>query len=173
MAKWTRPIGDAVVISGLKIDVEIDVPVYRQIAEGVLMAAAGGRLQYGKRLPPTRDLARQLGVNRNTVVAAYDCLAAEGHVNSHTGKGTFLVDRKRVAEAQGSTRDAGTWFTAFSRAVDGAALDGMQAIYGLAMPSEGISFAGSYPTSELIPVEAFRSAMNTALGTQISSNPPD
>ena len=51
-------------------------------------------LRPGDRLPPTRDLARQLGVNRNTVVAAYESLSAEGWTRSHTGKGTFLVSRE-------------------------------------------------------------------------------
>lgn len=164
MAQWPRPIEVRVVIPGLIIDVESDVPVYRQIAEGVLLAAEDGRLQNGRRLPPTRDLARQLGVNRNTVVAAYDHLAAEGRVHSQTGKGTFLTDDETAsADAGRRSRDARTWFTAFSRAVDGAALDGLQAIYGLALTAKGISFVGSYPTRELMPIERFRAAINTAL----------
>ena len=66
-------------------------PVYRQIAEGVRAAALEGRLEPGRKLPPTRDLARHLGVNRQTVVAAYEYLASRGWVRSHTGKGTFLA----------------------------------------------------------------------------------
>ena len=79
------------VVPGLSIDFDSEVPVYRQIAEGIRAAVSGGQLERGRRLPPTRDLARQLGVNRNTVVAAYDHLAAQGFVESHTGRGTFLV----------------------------------------------------------------------------------
>ena len=79
------------VIPELQIDFDSDVPVYRQIADGIRAAAVDGQLSTGRRLPPTRDLARQLGVNRNTVVAAYDHLAGQGFVQSHTGRGTFLV----------------------------------------------------------------------------------
>ena len=54
-------------IPGLSIDVDSEVPVYRQIADGIQTATADGRLSQGDRLPPTRDLARSLHVNRNTV----------------------------------------------------------------------------------------------------------
>ena len=84
---------------GLHIDWDSPTPVYRQIAEAVRDAAREGRLESGDRLTPTRDLARQLGVNRNTVVAAYEALAAEGWVESHTGRGTFLASRPHAASA--------------------------------------------------------------------------
>ena len=48
------------VIPGLHIDENSSVPVYRQVADGVMSAAREGRLEPGHRLPPTRDLARQL-----------------------------------------------------------------------------------------------------------------
>ena len=109
-------------LGGLQIDQDSSIPVYRQIADGVRAAARDERLQAGHRLPPTRDLARQLGVNRQTVVAAYEHLAAEGWVRSHTGKGTFLVDppgvdRHGAAQSDGPDADDG-WLTSFSRAVE-------------------------------------------------------
>ncbi len=86
-------------IPGLNINLESETPVYRQIADGVRAAVIDGRLRPGLRLPPTRDLARQLGVNRNTVVAAYDLLATEGVVRSHTGRGTVLMEPGRASSA--------------------------------------------------------------------------
>jgi DNA-binding transcriptional MocR family regulator len=150
-------------IPGLEIDLESDVPVYRQIVDGVRAAALDGRLRSGHRLPATRDLARQLGVNRNTVVAAYETLAEEGRVRSHTGKGTFLVSRPGAADVadRGETR---TWFHAFSRAADGAAQGGLQAIFAMVVdPGTAISFVGSYPAEELIPVGTFRESLAHAL----------
>ena len=73
-------------IPGLTIEAESAVPVYRQIADGVRSAAKDGRLKPGHRLPATRDLARELGVNRQTVVTAYEHLQGEGWVESHTGR---------------------------------------------------------------------------------------
>jgi GntR family transcriptional regulator / MocR family aminotransferase len=42
-------------------------------------------------MPPTRALARYLGVSRNTVVAAYDRLLSEGFLITRTGDGTFVA----------------------------------------------------------------------------------
>ena len=114
-------------IPRLQIDVDSEVPVYRQIADGVRSAALDGRLRPGDRLPPTRDLARELGVNRNTVVAAYETLSSEGWTRSHTGKGTFLVSREGSG-GEGGERGAepSAWFTAFSRTAEGAVSGSLQ-----------------------------------------------
>src|SRR5688572_16891449 len=52
-----------------------------------------GRLRPGDRLPGTRTLAHSLGVNRNSVVAAYQELEAEGWVVAQAAGGTFVSDR--------------------------------------------------------------------------------
>ncbi|MCI0355093.1 MAG: winged helix-turn-helix domain-containing protein, partial [Acidobacteria bacterium] len=39
-----------------------------------------GRLRPGARLPATRDLARQYGVSRGTIVTAFEQLQSEGYV---------------------------------------------------------------------------------------------
>lgn len=157
------------VIPGLHIDPNADVPVYRQIADGVRAAARDGRLEPGGKLPPTRDLARQLGVNRNTVVAAYDELADEGWVRSHTGRGTFLSAPPDDAEVEPreASRSAplppAGWTTTFSRAVEGSAMGSLQTVYQAILTADGISFAGSYPAGDLMPVEAFRHALDVTL----------
>ena len=147
-------------IPGLRIDPHSVVPVYQQIVEGVRAALQSGRLEPGRRLPPTRDLARQLGVNRNTVVAAYDELAAAGMVESHTGRGTFLAVAPAPRRAEPAPQPA--WFT-FSRAVEGTRVGSLVSAYSLAISTEGISFAGSYPASDLLPIEGFRRAVATAM----------
>jgi GntR family transcriptional regulator/MocR family aminotransferase len=148
-------------IPGLTIDPDGPVPVYRQIADGVRNAACDGRLAPGHRLPPTRDLAHQLGVSRQTVVAAYDHLATEGWVHGRTGKGTFLVTSP---EPTPPGREAeGGWLPAFARAVEAPKVGGLLSVYRTAIASEGISFAGSYPAPELLPVDAFARAIDRAL----------
>ncbi len=61
--------------------------LYAQLRAAIL----GGRLRAGERLPPTRDLARQLGVARLTVATAYEWLRAEGYVYGRVGAGTFVA----------------------------------------------------------------------------------
>ncbi|MEX5719056.1 PLP-dependent aminotransferase family protein [Geodermatophilus maliterrae] len=57
----------------------------------VRAAVADGRLGPGSALPPTRTLARDLGVSRGVVVEAYQRLADEGVVVSRTGSGTVVA----------------------------------------------------------------------------------
>lgn len=60
---------------------------------GQLRAAIlDGRLKPGLRLPATRALAEALEVSRNTVVAAYDLLLAEGYIEARRGAGNFVAD---------------------------------------------------------------------------------
>jgi len=46
----------------------------------------------GGRLPPTRDMARELGVSRNTVLHVYESLMAQGYVTARTGSGTWIAE---------------------------------------------------------------------------------
>jgi GntR family transcriptional regulator/MocR family aminotransferase len=61
--------------------------IYRQLRDAI----HDGRLRRGERLPPTRDLAVQLAVSRNTVGVAYERLTAEGYLVSRVGSGTFVA----------------------------------------------------------------------------------
>lgn len=61
--------------------------LHAQLRDGI----AQGRLHAGLLLPSTRELARAHGVSRNTAVAAYDLLAAEGYVVTRAGGGTFVA----------------------------------------------------------------------------------
>ena len=65
---------------------DLSARIYRQLHEAVL----DGRLRSGERLPPTRELARQLAVSRNTVALAYERLTAEGFLVGRVGAGTFV-----------------------------------------------------------------------------------
>ncbi|MDP9351899.1 MAG: GntR family transcriptional regulator, partial [Chloroflexota bacterium] len=55
-----------------------DAPLYRGIVQQVRAQIASGVLAPGDRLPPTRELARLLRVNPNTVAHAYSLLEADG-----------------------------------------------------------------------------------------------
>ncbi|TCZ55948.1 MocR-like pyridoxine biosynthesis transcription factor PdxR [Roseicella aquatilis] len=66
------------------------VPVLRQLYLGLRGAILAGALPPGARLPPSRGLALQMGVARNTVVAAYEQLLAEGFIEGRVGAGSFV-----------------------------------------------------------------------------------
>ena len=50
-----------------------------------------GRLRPGARLPASRDLARQYGLSRGTIVVAFDQLRSEGYVEGRVGSGTYVT----------------------------------------------------------------------------------
>ncbi|MGH7629325.1 MAG: PLP-dependent aminotransferase family protein [Gemmatimonadales bacterium] len=51
-----------------------------------------GRLRPGARLPATRDLARQYGLSRGTIVSAFEQLRSEGYVEASVGSGTYVSE---------------------------------------------------------------------------------
>lgn len=55
-------------------------------------AISSGNLRSGTRLPPTRELAAELGVARNTVALAYERLMAEGYLDGRVGSGTYVTE---------------------------------------------------------------------------------
>ncbi|GLZ80694.1 GntR family transcriptional regulator [Actinorhabdospora filicis] len=63
----------------------------RQLAAGVREAIRAGRLESGTRLPPSRELAADLGVSRGVVVEAYAQLTAEGFLIARQGAGTRVA----------------------------------------------------------------------------------
>ncbi len=61
------------------------------LEDGLREAIQAGRLHPGTRLPPSRTLARDLGVARNTVAEAYGQLVAEGWLAARRGSGTLVA----------------------------------------------------------------------------------
>ncbi|WP_245587328.1 aminotransferase-like domain-containing protein [Comamonas composti] len=79
-------------------------------------------LRAGMRLPSVRSLAEQAGVSRDTVVQAYDRLAAQGLVHSRRGAG-FFVNALRQVQAEAPMPEAsGPSTLAHSAAFDTAYL---------------------------------------------------
>src|SRR5947209_5471012 len=84
---------------------ESEQPIFIRLARAISDDVRRGRLKPGDALPGSRSLARDLGVHRNTVLAAYAELAAEGWVTTPAAAGTFVsralpdVEPKRIAGA--------------------------------------------------------------------------
>lgn len=67
---------------------------YVQLADAIAEAIANGTLQDGARLPPQRKLADRLGIDFTTVSRGYVEARQRGLVNSHVGRGTFVIGTK-------------------------------------------------------------------------------
>ena len=99
----TRPTG------GLDLHLDLRGPRVRAALEAALrQAVQTGRLAAGTRLPPTRTLAADLGLARNTVADAYGQLVAEGWLTARPGSGTRVADHAaaRGIPAQAAARSA-------------------------------------------------------------------
>jgi len=76
----------------LSVDRAIDVPIHRQVREGLRRAILEGLLRPGQRIPSTRSLAADLGISRLPVLSAYEQLLHEGYLIGRTGSGTFVSE---------------------------------------------------------------------------------
>lgn len=76
-------------LAGLGLSARVQRVLRELVLDGVLGA--------GSRLPPSRSLAKSLGVSRDTVEAAYAQLQAEGYVVRRTGSGSFVAGQAGAA----------------------------------------------------------------------------
>ncbi|MEM0900314.1 MAG: phosphonate metabolism transcriptional regulator PhnF [Pseudomonadota bacterium] len=79
-----------------RVDRNSGIAIWRQIADALRQLIASGELDDETKLPAESALARRFSVNRHTVRAAINALAAEGVLESHQGRGTFIRRRPRV-----------------------------------------------------------------------------
>ena len=99
----------------LSLDPAATTPLWGQLSISLRVAIANGRLSPGARLPSTRQLARQLGVSRNTVMSAYEDVEAQGLLVACTGAGSFVatMDRPIVPARIWFQDDSGNPLTLF------------------------------------------------------------
>ena len=122
--------------------------VFDRLRQGIL----AGSLPAGSRLPPTRALAGELGVARQTVVLAYERLAAEGYVRARTGSGTYVApDLPDAAPAPAAP--PATAASALSRR--GTALAALPVTAAPRDSASGMLLAGGLPAPDLFPTAAW------------------
>ncbi len=68
------------------------LPIYQQIQDQVLGYIACGLLPPHQQLPGVRQLAKDLGINPNTVMKAYTELERDGYIYSVQGKGSYVSE---------------------------------------------------------------------------------
>lgn len=81
---------------GFHISAASDVPIFRQLVRQIQRAVAVGQIAIGEQLPAVRVLAETLIVNPNTVARAYQELIREGVLESRSGRGVFVTERRQI-----------------------------------------------------------------------------
>src|SRR5262245_32903917 len=77
----------------ITVDAEDRRPLYQQVSDEIKALIARCELAEGAALPPVRQLAADLGVNLNTIAAAYRELQSEGLITVKHGSGAVVASR--------------------------------------------------------------------------------
>jgi 2-aminoadipate transaminase len=127
---------------------ESEVPLYRQLFEQLASRIRSGEMARGERLPPTRELAGLLGLNRATVSAAYEMLETQGLIAGQVGRGSFVTGGPPA-------RPGVDWAAILPHGNSGSSFS-----------REEVSFVMSRPSRELFPLDDFRASCAAVLARQ-------
>lgn len=75
----------------ISIDITGRTPIYEQICRAICSEITRGILKENDKIPPSRALAQQLGLNPNTVSKAYQILERDGIIYTVAGRGSFVA----------------------------------------------------------------------------------
>jgi GntR family transcriptional regulator len=78
----------------IRVDPTSPEPLFEQVVFAVKAAVARGTARAGDKLPSVRELAKDLAINPNTVVRAYEALERDGVIVRRQGAGCFLTGRQ-------------------------------------------------------------------------------
>jgi len=147
----------------LKLDFDNSEPIYKQIYIQIIERIEKNILKPGDRLPSSRRLANQLGINRTTVYKAYQELWSKGYIESK--QGSYSIIRKRVEvkkrEEQNSV-NAVNWEKKITPPLKKLCYD-VLLHRNKKRESDKINFVSLSPDPRLVPVERFRKCLNEVL----------
>jgi DNA-binding transcriptional MocR family regulator len=154
----------------IAIDRKAEAPLYLQIVEQIADLIASGKLAAGFRLPPERQLARTLGVNRSTILNAYRELKARRLVEARVGRGTSILPTSAQQPARQPPRPAPgyrdpdiVWQQLFRdravRSQDGILRD----LLALSEREDTIPLAMGLPAPDLLPLRTYQELMGEVI----------
>src|SRR5262245_37661118 len=146
----------------IAIDRDASTPPFLQIARTLTDDIRRGRLRPGDRLPGSRDLAAIARVHRNTVLAAYDELVAQGWLEAAHGRGTFVAPTIPELRARALSRVEPARGDAARRA--GFPIAAGPDVYRPPLLARGtLNLTSGAPDTRLIPARAIGRAVRRVL----------
>lgn len=133
------------------------IPIYKQLAAYIEQGIVDGSFPIDKSLPSERVMAKQFGVNRSTIVAAYDALEMDGLIQRIQGVGTMIskdiwgVTKKRIP-SWNRYIEAGSYLPNTPMA---------QKIRKSTAEDQLINLASGELSKDLMPVTALRNILQT------------
>ena len=150
----------------MPLDRHNGVPLYQQIESYLRQGILSGSLPAETRLPASRQLANDLGVNRITVENAYAVLETDGLVYSRMGSGTYVVPPNTLL-AFSKEKPGGPWpLWQQSLEVEDKTLKSSsteERSRKTARQAQTISFASGIGDAHLFPAEDFRKVLQTVM----------
>ncbi|HJT58935.1 MAG TPA: PLP-dependent aminotransferase family protein [Ktedonobacteraceae bacterium] len=155
-----RPLFTTPVHSLIRLERNSGLPLYRQICQRLREAILSGELAEGVRLPTERSLASELGVNRTTVMNAYNELASEGLIEGHVGRGTLVRRNHFMRDSDSFEDEAASWLLGLppgEREILGPDADMLSELASAGERREILSLAPGSPAPNLLPAPMIRS----------------
>ena len=131
-------------------------PIFQQIAHAIRSDIRRGRLRPGDALPGSRSLAQSLGVHRNTVLAAYRELEAEGWTTAEQ-RSTRVARDLPEAPTRRARADQGPGYDLDSHLAP-APGPSLRAAW-----AKALSLSGGLPDLRLVPTDLLARAYRRAL----------
>ena len=149
----------------IPIDFGSEIPLYQQIEDHLRHGILSGGLAPETRLPATRQLARDLGVNRITVETAYQDLISDGLAYSRVGSGTFVQVPPSVPSLPKKEQDTvwPLWQDDILDVLKKPAHLPAPGPAGGGAPPNLISFREGIGDSRLFPVDDFRKTIQAVM----------
>ncbi|RPJ47639.1 MAG: PLP-dependent aminotransferase family protein [Candidatus Latescibacterota bacterium] len=145
----------------IEIDRRSATPLFLQIAQALREGILRGAIPREGKLPPSRRLAEQLGVNRSTVVQAYQALWSEGLVEGRVGRGTSVVLADAPARRPEAPPSWGMLFAARNEETE----EETREFVKLIDRDDLISLAAGLPAPEFYPMDDLRTIVDEVLAT--------
>ena len=111
------------------IDLKNRKPIYEQVVDNFKRLIVSGRLETDARVPSIRELAKDLGINPNTVQKAYRQLEGEGFLYAVSGQGSFVAAVPAVGIADFAALDEAVTNLAYNAVVLDNILQRTEKIY--------------------------------------------
>ena len=146
----------------ISINKDSSTPIYIQISNAITEQIRKGSMVSGAKLPGTRVLAKSLGVHRKTVVAAYDELLAQGWLESHGARGTFVSHKLPVVRPVALNKDNSTPQREVNKAGFPFTKNPNLALLVI-KGSNQLAFNDGFPDVRLAPFEALSRAYRSVL----------
>ena len=74
----------------IAVNTNLNRALYLQISDSFIKEISAGRIQRSQKIPGSRKMAELLGLNRKTVIQAYEELSAQGVIQFLSSSGTFI-----------------------------------------------------------------------------------